>query len=439
MPRIRLARACGPPLQSAIKGLSAAAALAALLTLAAASAEAAPGPAPGHGISLAGKRYRNVLISDQMIGRLSAADVRAELGNARIGPGEPALGGRFARYGLVAYRVIYGTTDAAGRPVIASGVVAFPQSGTRQLQVVEYEHGTTADKADVPSSFGLDAAGDGIEGRWSAELFASAGFAVAEPDYVGLGSSPGRPEYMAAASEVSASLDLLHAAAQLARERGEDLDRNVLVTGFSQGGAAAMAVGRALQDHPSPAFRLAALAPVSGPYDLAGAEVPGMFTGQVDPAMAAYLVGYTLTAWNPLYHLYAHPADAFAPRYAPSVEGLFDGSHSDQDIARSLPGNLQDLLTPRFLRWLRQPSGALLRALNVNSPCRGWAPQAPVRLYAAAGDRTVPQANAQHCQRALGQGRSQIPLVQLGAVDHDVSDFVALPKILRWFRHWLRP
>jgi pimeloyl-ACP methyl ester carboxylesterase len=194
--------------------------------------------------------------------------------------------------------------------------------------MVEYEHGTIADKADVPSSFGLDAAQAGIEGRWSTELFASAGFAVAEPDYVGMGRSPGRPQYMVATSEVSASLDLLRAAAQLAGERGGRLDRGVLVTGFSQGGAAAMAVGRALQERAASPFLLGALAPVSGPYDLPGADVPGMFDGQVEPAMASYLVAYTLTAWNPLYRLYRYPGDAFRGAYASSVSGLFDGSHS---------------------------------------------------------------------------------------------------------------
>jgi hypothetical protein len=380
----------------------------------------------------------HVLVSDQVIARMPASSVRAELDSARIAPGAPALGGSHVRYGITVYRVAYRTTDALGRTTIASGVVAFPRDGGRDLRVVEYDHGTTADKVDVPSSFGLDAAGDGIEGRWSAELFASAGFATAEPDYPGMGQGPGRPQYMVAGSEVSASLDLLAATAQIAAGRGARLDRGVLMTGFSQGGAAAMAVGRALQDHAEPGFGLQALAPVSGPYDLAGAQVPGIFDDQVDPAMATYLVGYTLTAWNPIYDLYAAPSQAFRRPYASTVEALFDGSHSDQDVARSLPATIQQLLTARFLRLLRHPAGQLRRALLLNGTCAGWIPHAPTRLYAAAGDRTVPQANAEHCQRAISQGSRRVPLIELGAVDHDVSDFIALPQILTWFRQWLR-
>jgi len=260
----------------------------------------------------------NVLIKATPIARLPERSVAAELRHARLGPGDPALGAAAVRSGIVAYRVLYRTVNAAGQPTRASGLVAFPAGRTGNLSLVDYGHGTTAYKLDVPSSFGLDANRDGLEGRWSSELFASAGFAVAEPDYLGMGAGPGRPEYMVANAEVSASLDLLRAAKVIATRRRDTLAPGVLVTGFSQGGAAAMAVGRGLQHHALPGFRLRALAPVSGPYDLPGAQLPGIFTGQVAAAIAPYYVGYTLTAWNPLYHLYPAPGDAFPPPAEPA-------------------------------------------------------------------------------------------------------------------------
>ncbi|MDR0346258.1 MAG: hypothetical protein LBI49_24690, partial [Nocardiopsaceae bacterium] len=285
-------------------GALAAAALA-LLPLAALSAcGPAPRAAPVRSQATSAT-HASVLISASSIAKIPEPDVAAELRLARLGPRDPALGARAVRYGIVAYRVRYRTVNAVGLPTSASGLVAFPADGPRQLQVVDYGHGTTAFKPGVPSSFGLDASRDGLEGRWSAELFASAGFAVAEPDYPGLGAGPGRPEYMVAKSETTASLDLLRATQQIARSRGDKLAPGVLVTGFSEGGSAAMAAGRALQHGVVPAFRLRALAPVSGPYDLAGAQLPGIFNGQVAAGVAPYYVAYTLTAWNPLYHLYA--------------------------------------------------------------------------------------------------------------------------------------
>src|SRR5581483_7285055 len=303
------------------------------------------------------------LVSATLLQRLSAASVRAELAAARLGPGAPALGGAEVRYGVDAYRVTYRTTNATGRPVVASGLVALPAAGPASLPVVSYTHGTTATKADVPSSFGLGK-DHAVEGRWSAELFASAGFTVTEPDYVGMGSGTGPIEYLVAKSEVSATTDLLTAARTLAASRHDTLRRGVLVTGFSQGGSAAMALGHSLQGSPG-YFGLRALAPVSGPYDLAGAELPGLFNGQVSEAVAPYYIGYTLTSWNKLYHLYATPAEAFKEPYAATVTKLFDGNYPDDEIPAALPSSLSDLLTPRFLNLLRHPTGELLRASHL--------------------------------------------------------------------------
>ncbi|HEX6519751.1 MAG TPA: hypothetical protein VF070_06995 [Streptosporangiaceae bacterium] len=394
-----------------------------------------PGGMAAHAAAYArpGGQAEGSLVSATLLQRLSAGSVRAELANARLGPGAPALGDGQARYGVAAYRVTYRTVNATGRPVLASGLVAFPAGGPRMLRVVSYAHGTTATKADVPSTFGLGPA-HAVEGRWSAELFASAGFGVTEPDYVGMGSGTGPIEYMVAKSEATASADLLTAARTLAARQGDTLDRGVLVTGFSQGGSAAVALGRYLARGNS-GFTVRALAPVSGPYDLAGAEVPGLFNGQLAAAVAPYYVAYTLTSWKPLYRLYAAPDDAFAMPYAAEVTGLFDGSHTDQQVIAALPDNLHALLTPGFLDQLRHLRGRLLAAFEANNPCVAWAPRIPVRLYAAGGDTTVTQVNAWHCAQALRSSGAAVTVVQLGPVDHDTSDFLALPRILRWFLH----
>ena len=94
---------------------------------------------------------------------------------------------------------------------------------------------------------------------------------------------------------------------------------------------------------------------------------------------------------------------------------------------------MRALYTASFLRLMRHPAGALRRALIANSTCAGWTPRVPVRLYAARGDKTVTQVNALHCLRAIRAHHGRVRLVQLGAVSHNISDFLALPKIVRWF------
>jgi hypothetical protein len=239
-----------------------------------------------------------------------------------------------------------------------------------------------------------------------------------------MGTGNGPIEYLIAKSEASASADLITAARTLAKQHGSTLQPKVFVTGFSQGGQAAMALGRDLQQ----AGELRALAPVSGPYELLSAEVPGLFNGQLAADVEPYYVGYVLTTWNRIYHLYATPAQAVREPYANEMASLFNGSQQDATVAAKLPPTLDKLLTPEFYTWFQHPTGALRDALAANDTCSGWRPDVPVKLFAASGDTTVTQVNAEQCGKAIGA-----PVVQLGDVSHRVSDFVALPQILRWF------
>jgi hypothetical protein len=402
-----------------------AAILAALSILAAASPPAAR--------AAAGRAKSGSLVSYRRIAVLSRRAVAAELREARISPRDPALGAANVRAGITAYRVVYRTAGPAGTMVVASGLVAFPTIGAgHRLSLVDYGHGTTATRDDVPSAFG-SRDGLGIEGRWTAELFASAGFAIALPDYLGMGVSRLRPQYEVARSETSASMDLLRATAQLAAATGRRLSGRVFLTGFSQGAAAALAIARRLQGGAIAGLRPVAVGAISGPYELQSAELPAILGGRVSPAMASYLLGYVLTAWNPIYHLFANPAVAFRPPYEANIESLFDGSHPDAQIAAKLPGDFHRLVTSRYLRKLEHPSGRLLEALRANSTCAGWVPRVPVGLYAARGDTTVAETNALVCARRLRARRAAVRVIELGTVDHDVSDFLGLPRMLRWF------
>ncbi len=145
-------------------------------------------------------------------------------------------------------------------------MVALPRATVHDLHVVSFGRGTSATKRDAPSM-----AADS-DGRYTPVYFATHGFAAVAADYLGLGGGPGHHPYMHSATEASASLDLLKAAKTLAERRKITLDSRILVTGFSQGGHTAMALGAALQRDPE--LDVAAIAPVSGPFDLEHAELP---------------------------------------------------------------------------------------------------------------------------------------------------------------------
>ncbi|MFC1413170.1 hypothetical protein ACEZCY_29230 [Streptacidiphilus sp. N1-12] len=395
----------------------------ATLCVCAAVGSAAPTLAAGQ-VHHAGLQ-RGALLSATEVEGLDAAEATAYVRG--MGFAAPA-----AQHGVDVYRVTYRTIGPTGLATIASGVVALPRAASRHgrlqgLRTVEYTHGTLPYRGDAASVT------DGPD-RAVTVMFAGAGFAAVAPDYLGLGVGPGQHPYMDINSETTASVDLLKAARTFEAGKRATLDGKVMVTGFSQGGTAALGLGRALQRDAVPGLRLAALAPVSGPYDLSGAELPAAFDGRLAPPTATFYLAYVLTAWNRLHHLYRSPAEAFRAPYAGTVEALFDGNHTDEQIAAGLPGTPEELLTPQFIHYLKHPTGVLAQILRTaDTVCTDWAPRAPIRLYDADLDRDVAVADTLSCQHSLAANGVTAPIVNAGNVDHIGSALASYPKILHWF------
>jgi hypothetical protein len=88
-----------------------------------------------------------------------------------------------ASYGADRYRLLYCTVSPSGGTVVASGLLVLPQGAHGPLPLVAYAHGTLVTRTSAPSF------GNGVEGRLAPMLFSAEGFAVAAPDYLGLGVS----------------------------------------------------------------------------------------------------------------------------------------------------------------------------------------------------------------------------------------------------------
>ncbi|MFG2983310.1 alpha/beta hydrolase family protein [Streptomyces sp. NPDC048258] len=198
---------------------------------------------------------RGALISVTPLDTLGRDQVVAALGTLGFDPGT-------VRYGVTAYRLDYATVDPQGRPTTAPGLLVLPRGGPHRLDLASDTHGTLATRDDAPSG------GAGYN-RLTPYLHASAGRAVAAPDYPGLGGGPGSHPYMDTRSAVTASVDMLKAARTAAGRLGRPVTRDVYATGFSQGGQVAMAVGRELS-RGRDGLRLRALAPIAGPHTLSG-------------------------------------------------------------------------------------------------------------------------------------------------------------------------
>lgn len=166
-----------------------------------------------------------------------------------------------------ANRVLYRTTNRAGTPIAASGTVLVPTTpwvGVGSRPVIGYAPGTQgmADRC-APSrlfSEGIEYEGLGIEG------LLQRGYAVAMPDYEGLGTV-GVHTYMDRLSQGRATLDVVRAAQRLSGT-GLSSTSPVGLMGYSQGGGAAAS---ALELAPTyaPELRLKGAVVGAVPADLA--------------------------------------------------------------------------------------------------------------------------------------------------------------------------
>lgn len=385
--------------------------------------------APVVSVQAASKAARGRLVSVVHLRTLSARQVAAELKGDEDGAWDTGA----VRYGVDTYRVVYRTVDPKGRPTTASGLLAFPRGGERLLRTVSFTHGTELFKGDVAS------VSSDVWGQAPALTYASAGFAVALPDYLGLGLGPGPHPWMDVPSETTAALDLLRAADSYAPTIGRQLGHDVLITGFSQGASAALGLARALQEGADPRFRAAALAPISGAYAFRDVDLPALLAGRTDPKAGVIYTALFLVAFNRLHHVYDRLSEVFRAPYDRTIEGLLDGTHTGQEVVARTPDTVDALLTARGRALLAHPTGGLAAALRVtDAVCADWSPRMPVRLYYAEGDEQAVNGNSEHCRASFRARGVEAPLVDLGTPDyggsrHLGSQQAGTAAVVRWF------
>jgi hypothetical protein len=67
-----------------------------------------------------------------------------------------------------------------------------------------------------------------------------------------------------------------------------------------------------------------------------------------------------------------NPATIVKEPYARTIEGLFDGRHTGDQVIGSLPATVRGLLTPYGVHLLQHPTGGFAAALrSVDSVCQG--------------------------------------------------------------------
>jgi len=287
-------------------------------------------------------------------------------------------------YPISIYRIVYKTVDWNNKETYASGAVVIPTGVTAGSPFCVYTHGTVVERYDVPG-YESDEIVLGI-------LYAADGFVSVLPDYLGLGDSPGRHPYCHAATEATATIDLMRAAKYLCDSLVVALNGQTFIFGYSQGGHAAMATTKAIQESYSNEFTVTASAPMSGPYDLSGVQTDLVLSD--DPYGAPFYLPYLMFGYNEVYDMYPDPADYLLPPYDTLLPPLFDGTHSGWEIDNVMPAVPKEIIRPEVLTdFITNPENPFRLALQDND-LTGWVPEMPLIMYYCSGDELVTYENS---------------------------------------------
>jgi hypothetical protein len=330
-----------------------------------------------------------------------------------------AAGAFSARHDAQPYVVRYRTPGVDGTLTVASGAVWFPVGLTANAPVVAYMHGTNTSKSVAPSNLLNTTEGDAAGAIW-----ASDGSVLVAPDYLGLGVAGAGTyhPYLHVQSEATAGVDLLRAARTLAAQLGVTLDRQSLfVTGYSQGGGAAMGLARLLERDHAAEFPLLGAAPMSGPYDLE-ATSRTMLERNADYHASAVYTAYLAASFDTVYRVAPRLSDLVAAPYDAIARRLRDGAATDAEL-RSLPSRPQQVLRPDVVQaMLSQRDHPFWLAARDNDGT-DWAPRAPLRMYYGGADRDVYPENALTAEsRMRARGARNVAAVNVGAtLDHGTA------------------
>ena len=317
-----------------------------------------------------------------------------------------------ADYDVNAYRVTY-DMPFLGDTIEVSGALFVPQGFDDPcgLPIHIYMHGTIFDRTDAPSFLS-------IEGSFGG-LMSTLGQLVLMPDYVGLGTSTLMHPYVHADSESDAGFYMMRAADALSDELGYALNGQNFISGYSQGGHAAMALARDLTTTAyGDEFPLSGAVPGSGPYDISGTQFPQTFEFETysNPAYLAYNV----IGWNSVYGtLYDDLSEVFQEPYASTMLDLFDGTNDAETINNACPSTLEEFLQPGLVEEIQNDPMHPFHLAALDNDVYQWIPEAPVEMYYCTQDEQVFYQNALVADAWMTENGSTLhSSTNLGAYDH---------------------
>jgi len=293
----------------------------------------------------------------------------------------------------------YESIDLDGSPITLSGKIIYPTNQDIK-NVIFVSHYTIGANFECPSEY------------FSFEsLYAALGYAVVISDYIGFGVTVDRIHpYLQADLTASNVIDMGIAAVPFLKKRGfAPKSDEVILFGYSQGGATTMHVQRLLETSLKykGKFKIKKNYAGSGPYDIARTydySIKKDITG-IPSAVPMIIQGMNIGMEKPLDMAYFFKE----PLLSNYDEWLNSKRYTVPQINEKIGSHkLSDFLTPEAADKTKSETARFYRELVYNSINSNFFPEAPLYMFHSEDDETVPLVNSQVLQRQFREVSTQV-------------------------------
>lgn len=331
-------------------------------------------------------KERGTLIGSSAGGSLSKAQVAAAITE-------------FPAQNIVLYEVTYQAityrTTCEGKAIDASGLLLLP-AGVDSIPLIAYFHGTQVPlkQAGIDKStpsFYKGEQEDFLEVRNMGLSWASAGYGVFIPDYIGFGTADEKEHpYLYYPEMFKSNIDGLLAVKQLLADQGHPDDKRLFLTGWSQGGGACLSAHKYIQEGYADKFTIVASSGLAGPYN---------YSGLIDMVLKRRneeVNIISICSWA----LYA--ANKFSGLKRPTDQ-IWSYPVYDQISALNTPSRIPARVFNLYLLAgiSNHTDPELEKVIRNNSFHQGWKPMGKVFLHHGDADDVVPYFNSADAETGL--------------------------------------
>lgn len=341
-----------------------------------------------------------VLVNSTLIGKYTKSDLQANYS------GIGTVFRYLINYGISVYKIEYNTTNTDGKAIRASGALVVPDNAGA-MPLLSFQHGTTPGDDGAPSNFR-----GGSEANQFGSVFASQGYIISIPDYIGLGVSKDLPQTYEQRSGLATScLDMLRASREFLLDNRVNWNGRLFLAGYSEGGYATMALQKKIEEETGSEFNLVASSMGAGAYDKT--DFMNYIINQKSSGVADFNKNYiwVLLTYDRIYGLNRPMSYYFKEPYATQIAR--DGRNAEISVS------LNETFTDQFRQGIQNGTDTAFIKAVADNDIYDWKPRVPTRLYHGDADNLVPFFNSQNAYNAMQKrGATNVQLFPQKGLDH---------------------